>query len=141
MLFWSQAAYLLCAGSASAGKNHQGAASTILRLKRAIRDDNSALVLVLPYLTAEYVNNRESFERYYDEIEICEAAAGGHYKSAIQTRNREMVDRSDLVVCCIERERGGAYQAVKYAQKQGKQTVNVAVEGEKESLHRRGAWG
>ena len=63
-----------------------------------VRDDNSSLVL--PYLTAEYTSNQDSFKSSYDEIEVCRAAAGGHFKSALQTRSREMVDRSDLVVCC-----------------------------------------
>ncbi len=108
------------------GDFDQLAASTVLRLKRTVRDDNSSLVLVLPYLTAEYTGNQDSFESYYDEIEVCQAAAGGHFKSAIQTRNREMVDRSELVICCIERDKGGAYQTMQYAQKQGKKIINVA---------------
>lgn len=108
------------------GDFDQLAASTVLRLKRTVRDDNSSLVLVLPYLTAEYANNQDSFESYYDEIEVCQAAAGGHFKSAIQTRNREMVDRSDLVICCIERNKGGAYQTMQYARRQEKKIVNIA---------------
>ena len=62
------------------GDFDQLAASTVLRLKRTVRDDNSSLVLVLPYLTAEYVNNQDSFESYYDEIEVCQAAADGYFK-------------------------------------------------------------
>ena len=108
------------------GDFDQLAASTVLRLKRTVRDDNNALVLILPYLMEEYAGNQDSFESYYDEIEICQAAAGGHFKSAIQTRNREMVDRSDLVVCCIERDKGGAYQTIRYAQRQGKKIINIA---------------
>ena len=78
------------------GEFDQLVSSTVRRVKRNYRDDNSALMLVLPYLTAEYENNHQSFHEYYDEIEICQDAAGGHYKAAIQVRNREMVDRSDL---------------------------------------------
>ncbi len=100
-------------------------ASTILRLKRDVRSDNSSLVLVLPYLTAEYTNNQESFDSYYDEVEVSSAAAQRHFKSAIQVRNREMVDRSDLVICCIQHRSGGAYQSVQYAMKQGKQILNL----------------
>ena len=84
------------------GEFDQLVSSTVRRVKRNYRDDNSALMLVLPYLTAEYENNHQSFHEYYDEIEICQDAAGGHYKAAMQVRNREMVDRSDLVVCYIE---------------------------------------
>lgn len=108
------------------GEFDQMVSSTVKRLKRAMRDDNNALVLVLPYLTAEFSNNQDSFENYYDNIEICEAAAGGHFKSAIQVRNREMVDRSDLVICCVEHKSGGAYQTIRYAEKQGKKIINVA---------------
>ena len=46
-----------------------------------VRDDNSALIWVLPYLTAELRDNLESFEAYYDEIELCSAAAGSHPKA------------------------------------------------------------
>ena len=51
--------------------------------------------------TAEYLKNEQSFHEYYDEIEICAESAEKHFKSAHQTRNRSMVDRSDLVVFCF----------------------------------------
>ena len=108
------------------GEFDQLVSSTVRRVKRNFRDDNSALVLVLPYLTAEYENNHQSFHEYYDEIEICQDAAGGHYKAAIQVRNREMVDRSDLVVCCIEHNSGGAFRTVQYAKKKNKEIVNLS---------------
>ena len=107
------------------GEFDQLVSSTIHRCKRMIRDDNSAHIWVLPYLTAEYRDNEESFRDYYDEIEVCEAATGSHYKNAHQTRNRAMVDRSDLVVFCIQHESGGAWRTIKYAKKQGKHYINI----------------
>ena len=107
------------------GEFDQLVSSTIRRCKREYRSDNSAHIWVLPYLTAEYRDNEESFRDYYDEIEICEAAAGSHYKNAHQIRNRAMVDRSDLVVFCIQNESGGAWQTMKYAKKQGKPCINL----------------
>ena len=107
------------------GEFDQLVSSVIRRCKREYRSDNSSHIWVLPYLTAEYRNNEESFRDYYDEIEVCEAAAGGHYKNAHQTRNRAMVDRSDLVVFCIQRGSGGAWQTMKYAKKQGKNYINL----------------
>jgi len=107
------------------GEFDQLVSSVIRRCKRNVRDDNSAHVWVLPYITAEFRDNEESFRDYYDEIEVCEAAAGGHYKNAHQTRNRAMVDRSDLVVFCIQHEKGGAWQTMKYANKQGKNYINL----------------
>lgn len=99
--------------------------STIRRCKRTVRDDNSAHVWVLPYMTAEYRDNEESFREYYDEIEICGASADGHFKGAHQKRNRAMVDRSDLIVFCIQRESGGAWQTMKYAAKQNNPHINL----------------
>ena len=43
------------------GEFDQLVSSTVRRVKRNFRDDNSALMLVLPYLTAEYENNHQSF--------------------------------------------------------------------------------
>src|SRR5699024_5170859 len=102
--------------------------STIRRCKRRIRDDNSALIWVMPYPTAEFRDNEDSFRDYYDEIEICEQAATTHYKSAFQIRNRVMVDRSDLVILYVEHPSGGAYQTFRYVQKSGKKFINLAAE-------------
>ena len=108
------------------GDFDQLVSSTVLRCKRSIRDDNSSLVLVLPYPTAEFENNEDSFYDYYDEIEICEESSRTHFKNAMQVRNRSMVDRADLVICYIKRNEGGAYQTIQYAKKQGKTIINLA---------------
>lgn len=107
------------------GEFDQLVSSVIRRCKREYRSDNSAHIWVLPYITAEFRDNEESFRDYYDEIEVCEAAAGCHYKNAHQTRNRAIVDRSDLVVFCIQHDSGGAWQTVKYAKKQGVPCINL----------------
>ena len=101
------------------------ASSSVLRARKRYRDDNSSLVLVLPYAMAEYLNNEENFHDYYTDVEISYAASKAHPKSAIQIRNREMVDRADLIICYIEHEKGGAWQAVEYAMKQGKTVINL----------------
>ena len=112
------------------GDFDQLVSSAIRRCKREYRSDNSAHILVLPYLTAEFRDNEESFRDYYDEIEVCEASAVGHYKNAYQTRNRAMVDRADLIVFCIQHESRGAWQTMKYAKKQGKTCINLNDQGE-----------
>ena len=107
------------------GEFDQLVSSVIRRCKREYRSDNSSHIWVLPYFTAEFRDNEESFRDYYDEIEVCEAAAGSHYKNAHQTRNRAMVDRSNLVVFCVQHESGGAWRTIKYAKKQGKHYINI----------------
>lgn len=107
------------------GEFDQIVSSTVRRCKRSIRDDNSALVLVLPYATSEYLNNEQSFHEYYDEVEICAEAAERHFKSAHQIRNRSMVDRSDLVVFYVEHNSGGAFQTLQYAQKSRANIIKI----------------
>ena len=107
------------------GEFDQLVSSVIRRCKREYRSDNSAHIWVLPYITAEFRDNEESFRDYYDEIEICEESAKSHYKNAHQTRTRAMVGRSDLVVFCIQHESSGAWQTMKYAKKQGVPCINL----------------
>lgn len=114
------------------GDFDQIVSSAVKRLQRRIRADNSSLVWILPYPTAELRNYEESFSAYYDEIEICDAAQNSHPKRAYQIRNRKMVDRSDLVVFYVEHNSGGAYQTLRYAQEREKQIVNLAKQPSEE---------
>ena len=109
------------------GDFDQLVSSTIRRCKREIRDNNSAHVWVLPYMTADYRDYEEDYRAY--EIEVF-SSTGGHYKAAFQARNRSMVDRSHLVVFFVERKEGGAYQTMRYAIQQGKDYINLADEQE-----------
>ena len=97
-------------------------ASVIHRCKRECRDDNSSLVWVLPYMTADFRDNEESYQEYYDEIEVF---SGTHYKAAFQQRNRSLIDRSDLAVFYVEKAKGGAYSTMKYAAAQGVEIINL----------------
>lgn len=99
--------------------------SAIRRAKRTVRSDNSSHVWVLPYATAEYRNHSEDYHEYYDEVEICEVAAGSHFKAAFQARNRAMANRSHLIVFCIDHHSGGAWQTFQYAQQQGIPYINL----------------
>lgn len=101
------------------------AASVIRKLKKETGNDNVFLTLVLPYETAELRDNAEAFESYYDSIEICEASANQNFKYAIVARNRDMIDRSDMIVVYVKNESGGAYQALKYAEKSQKRIINL----------------
>lgn len=108
------------------GDFDQLVSSTVYRCQRVYRNENSTHVLVLPYVTAHYRDNEKEFLKYYDEVEISTNASVAHFRAAIQVRNREMIDRSDLAVFFVEKEQGGAYQAYKYALQQNKKTINIA---------------
>ncbi len=98
-------------------------ASVVRRLKKELNAENVFLTLVLPYETAELRNNAEAFENYYDSIEISEASADKNFKYAITARNRDMIDRSDVVVVYVKNQSGGAYQSLRYAEKNDKRII------------------
>lgn len=73
------------------------AASVIKRLHKNYRDDNSAMILVLPYPVKDY----EYYKDYYDEIIIPDELHGVHPKAAITERNRWMVANTDVLIAYI----------------------------------------
>lgn len=108
------------------GDFDQIASSAVLKVRKGIGDDNSSLVWVMPYESAEYRLNKKSFDEYYSEIEFCDKSAQAHYKAAIQIRNQCMVDRANLIICYVSHKSGGAYQTVKYAREHNKEIINLA---------------
>ena len=109
----------------SDGEFDQLVTSAILRCRKRLDTANCSVTWVMPYLKADYVKNSKSYDNYYDSVDICEQSANAHPKSAIQIRNRAMVDRSDLCVFCITRRSGGAYQTLRYAERTGANTINI----------------
>ena len=107
------------------GDFDQIVSSAVIRAKNKIFDANSSLVWVQPYLRADYRNHPEDYEEYYDSIEICSESSIAHPKAAIQIRNRAMVDRSDLCVFYVSKNKGGAWQTMRYAQQQKKEIINI----------------
>jgi hypothetical protein len=61
----------------------------------------------------------------YDDVIIPDVLAGVHPKSAITKRNRWMVENSDFIIAYVLRDHGGAYSAVKYANKIGCPVKNL----------------
>ena len=100
------------------------AASVIKRAQNAFGHENSALILVLPYKNKDV----EYYEKYYDSVIIPECVEKVHPKGAIAKRNKWMAEESDLVICFVERESGGAYAALKYALESGRKMVNLAAD-------------
>ncbi|MCI5617688.1 MAG: hypothetical protein MR352_06420 [Ruminococcus sp.] len=107
------------------GEFDQLVTSAILRCSKRMDTANCSVTWVMPYMKADYVNNSESYDNYYDSVEVCEQSANAHPKAAIQIRNRAIVDRSDLCVFCVTHKRGGAYQTLRYAKKSNVNIVNL----------------
>ena len=101
------------------------AASAVRKVKKTLFVDNVDLNLVLPYMRAEISNNIEYMLDYYNDIQVDDDARKAHFKAAIKIRNQNMVKKSQLVICYVEKNKGGAYNAMKYAQKQGCTVINI----------------
>ena len=101
------------------------AASAVRQVKKTLFIDNVDLNLVLPYMRAEISNNIEYMLDYYNDIQVDNDARKAHFKAAIKIRNQNMVKKSQLVICYVEKNKGGAYNAMKYAQKQGCTVINI----------------
>ena len=97
---------------------------TVRSMKRT--DPRLRLVLVMPYLTGELSSEKAYYETRYDEILIPAELDGVHPKAAIGLRNRRMVDRSDFVIAALHRDFGGAAEAVRYAERIGKEVVRLS---------------
>ncbi len=108
------------------GEFDQVVSSAIHKAKESYAYGNVSHILILPYERADYRDNRERFEEYYDEVEICYESSQAHPKAAIFERNKQMALRADLIICDIEHNFGGACKAVKYAESLGKRIINLA---------------
>ena len=101
------------------GEFDELAARIIKLVSREVGCENNHIILVLPYA----VKDIEFYESYYDSIVIPEDVERAHHKAKITLRNRWMIDHSDLVIAYIEHSDGGAYTAIKYAEKENKEII------------------
>ena len=106
------------------GEFDEFVASIIKRVQKQLDRGNSALILTLPYT----VKDIEYYEQYYDSVIIPECIENTHPKQAILKRNEWMTNACELVICYVEKKYGGAYCAMKYAQKLNKEIINLAYE-------------
>ena len=100
-------------------------ASEVRKQKRNYPDKDIKLYLIIPYLTQDINENAEYYRQNYDEIIRPDCLMGVHYKSAIQKRNRYMIDKSDIIISYIRRKSGGAYQSYFYAKRKEKNVIEL----------------
>lgn len=89
------------------------------------KNEKSSLVFVTPYIDSGYHARLKSASESYDLI-IYPEIESKPKRFAIVYRNRFMVESADVIICYIKRNRGGAYQAVKYAKRLGRTIINLA---------------
>lgn len=98
-------------------------ASMVRKAKKSYK--HIRLILIRPYFSNELNTNREYYEDLYDDIIIPDELADVHYKSAIGKRNEWMIENSQYGIFFVKRQNGGAYNALKYAEKLNKKYINL----------------
>ena len=112
------------------GEFDEYVASIIKRVRKEAGKENNEITLVLPYT----VTLIENYDKYYDNIIIPESIYGAHPKSIITLRNRWMIERSDFVITYVKHNSGGAYTAMKYAERLNIELVNLYVKNKTENV-------
>ncbi len=111
------------------------AAEIVLMLKKAYKKAKIKLVCVLPFKTQaakyypEWKKRYDKILKAADEI-IC--LSENYYNASYQVRNEYMVDRSDIVVTWFDGQTGGTKNTLNYAERKGKQIINVRKNEEKQ---------
>lgn len=100
------------------------ARTVMLRLKEEYRG-RIYLCLVLAYDYSKYPKLRQKdLDSKYEIIYLPEFE-GKHPKTAILRRNKYIAENTDCVVCYLTVPSGGAYEAVKIANKNDKEIINI----------------
>jgi len=98
---------------------------------RALREGKQLYPHICYHVVLAYMPGKKRENEYYDAAEtfLPEEIEFVPYRFAISRRNKWMVQESQIVVCFISHSWGGAAQFVEYAEKQGKEIINLAKEG------------
>ena len=86
---------------------------------------NIKLICVKPYFTNDINIDKDYYAALHDDIIIPDELAGIHPKAAIKARNRWIIDNSDIVLIYTVRNFGGAYEAKRFAERNGKRLIKI----------------
>lgn len=114
------------------------AAELVLLLKNR-RDCMIELVCVLPFKGQENSWSSHWQQRYNNVLSQADKIillSDHYYKGCYFKRNEFMVDNSDIVLTFYDGQAGGTAQTLAYANKKGKQIVNIAEDPENNIMFR-----
>lgn len=72
------------------------------------------------------VNQRNAYSFILDNADSIEYVSEKYENGCMQVRNKLLVDKSDIIIAYCKRQSGGSYFTVKYAEKIGKEIINIA---------------
>ena len=83
------------------------------------------LICVKPYMTKDINECGEYLYTLYDDIIIPTELADVHYKKVITKRNQWIIRNSTIVIVHTVRKYGGAYSALRYANRMEKYVIEL----------------
>lgn len=100
----------------------------VSELKEEYADSKEILLYVyVPYHERVKYVAGEEFYKGCDMTVVADIAPNVPKKLCILKTNEQMVEHSDMVVCYILNQFGGAYKTCRFAEKRGKAVLNIAV--------------
>ncbi len=99
------------------------AASAIRSLKTKYQ--NIRLELIVPYLTAEIVAEKDWYIRQYDSVIIADIPESAPKRYGIIYANKYLVKKSDFMIAHIDHTYGGAYKTFLYAKRNGVDIIDI----------------
>lgn len=102
------------------------AAQTVLEARE--RHPDIKLHLVLPCKEQaekwSYIH-RETYNDIIKRADSSEYLSEQYTRYCMQLRNRALVERSSICVCCLEKAQGGTAYTVNYARQKGLKVINI----------------
>ena len=98
-------------------------ASMVRKAKRTY--PHIRLILVQPKMTNALNTHKESYAALYDDVVVPTESDAAYYKAAIRIRNQWIARHADIIISYLRRPNGGAFEAVKYAEKEGKYLIII----------------
>ena len=95
------------------------------KIKRSF--ENIEIVFISPYFTlSQQIKIREFVESGVYDSAMYPELENVPLKFAINYRNQWMIERADLIIAYVDREYGGAYNSLRFAERKGKRIINLA---------------
>ena len=114
--------FLHCAENITEGFAHKA----VINARKEFLQENYLTVKVYPYCYKgyiSYIKNNQIGSLYYEKHLCFMGAYSGNKKTAYITRNKKMVDMSDLLFFFIKEKGSLSDETLKYAKEQGKEII------------------
>ena len=101
-------------------------AEDVLSMKESFPEITLECAVPFPGQAAKWnMEDKIRRERIIENSDRVTITSPTYSKSCFFTRNRYMVDRSSVVVCCFDGKSGGTAYTVEYAKKKGKTVIQI----------------